>query len=87
MVEKSFKINPKELARLQEVEINLTKSVSQLEAEKKQLELKVNGHSKDVEAIKRQLASTMQEKTKAATENQEKAKEVAKRKRPWTPLH
>ena len=81
LVEKSFKINPKELARLQEVEINLTKSVTQLEAEKKQMEVKVNGHSKEVEAIKRQLASTMQEKTKAATESQEKIKEVAVVKR------
>ena len=81
LVEKSFKINPKELARLQDVEINLTKSVSQLEAEKKQLEVKVNTHSKEVEAIKRQLATTMQEKTKAATDSQEKMKEVATVKR------
>ena len=71
----------KSLARLQEVEINLTKSLSQLEAEKKQLELKNNGHSKEVEAIKCQLASTLQEKTKAATESQEKIKEVAVVKR------
>ena len=77
LVEKSLKINPKELARLQEVEINLTKSVSQLEAEKMDLEVKVNSHTKEVEAIKRQLASSLQEKSKAATESQEKMKEIA----------
>ena len=80
-MEKSFKINPKELARLQEVEINLTKSVTQLESEKKQLEAKASGHSNEFEAIKRQLASVMQEKTKVVAESQEKLKEVTTAKR------
>ena len=55
LVEKSHKINLKELARLQEVEINLTKSVSQLEAEKVKLEVKVNSHSKEVDHLKKEL--------------------------------
>merc|ERR1719436_324250 len=37
LVEKSFKINPKELARLQESETQLTKTVATLETEKKQV--------------------------------------------------
>ena len=81
LVEKSFKINPKELARLQEVEINLTKSLSSIEAEKKQLETKLSGHSKEVEAIKRQLTATMQEKTKLITESQEKTNQTTLLKR------
>jgi len=81
LVEKSFKINPKELARLQEVEMNLTKAVSSLETEKKQLESKLIGQAKDTEAMKRQLTASIQEKTKAATESQEKVKETATLKR------
>merc|ERR1712029_1065204 len=46
LVEKSFKINPKELARLQESETQLSKTVSNLEGEKKQFEEKVTSLSK-----------------------------------------
>ena len=76
LVEKSFKINPKELARLQEVESNLTKSVAALEAEKKQFEEKITNQTKETETLRSQVTSIQQEKNKITSEAQEKIKEL-----------
>ena len=81
LVEKSFKINPKELARLTEAEAQLTKSVKSLEAEKKQVEEKFSNQSKEFEAVRQQCTSLHQEKNKMATDIQEKLKELATTKK------
>merc|ERR1712045_100330 len=54
LVEKSFKINPKELARLQESETQLTKTVATLEMEKKQVEEKMTLQTKEFDSVKRE---------------------------------
>ena len=76
LVEKSFKINPKELARLQESETQLTKTVATLETEKKQFEEKMTLQTKEFDSVKQQVASLQQEKSKLTVESQEKLKEL-----------
>merc|ERR1712079_38289 len=56
LVEKSFKINPKELARLQESETQLTKTVATLETEKKQFEEKMTLQTREFDSVKQQVA-------------------------------
>jgi len=81
LVEKSFKINPKELARLQESETQLSKTVSNLEGEKKQFEEKVTSLSKELDSVKTQITTLQEEKKKVAIETQEKLKELFTLKR------
>ena len=81
LVEKSFKINPKELQRLQESETRLTKTVAGLEAEKKTLDAKINSVSKEMDLMKTQASSFQAEKTKLNAESSEKNKELAQAKR------
>ena len=81
LVEKSFKINPKELARLQEAETQLSKTVSNLEGEKKQFEEKVTSLSKELDSVKTQITTLQEEKKKVAIETQEKLKELFTLKR------
>jgi len=81
LVEKSFKINPEELAKLQETKVQLTRSLNSVSAEKRQLEEKLSGQTKDLEAARQQMTVAQQEAKKHSTELQEKVKEhqVAKR--------
>merc|ERR1719233_500735 len=81
LVEKSFKINPEELAKLQEMKTQLTKSLNTVTVEKKQLEEKVGGQTKDLEAMRQQLNVAQQDAKKHLAELQEKGKEyqIAKR--------
>jgi len=81
LVEKSFKINPEELAKLQETKTQLTKSLNTMTVEKKQLEEKVGGQTKDLEAMRQQLIVAQQDAKKHLAELQEKGKEyqIAKR--------
>merc|ERR1712179_36111 len=64
LVEKSFKINPEELAKLQETKTQLTKSLNTMTVEKKQLEEKVGGQTKDLEAMRQQLIVAQQDAKK-----------------------
>merc|ERR1712142_921445 len=81
LVEKSFKINPEELAKLQETKIQLTKSLNATNTEKKLLEDKLNGITKDLDASKQQLLTCQQESKKNHSELQEKIKEFTILKR------
>jgi len=75
LVEKSFKINPQELQKLQDTKIQLTRSLNTLGAEKKLLEDKLTSQTKDMEVAKQQLTTAQMEAKKNQTELQEKAKE------------
>ena len=81
LVEKSFKINPKELQRLQESETRLTKQVASLETEKKASDAKINSISKEMDILKTQASSIQAEKIKLSAESSEKQKELALAKR------
>ena len=81
LVEKSFKINPKELQRLQESETRLTKTVASLELEKKTLDTKIISVTKEMEILKAQASSFQAEKNKLTSESSEKNKELAQAKR------
>jgi len=75
LVEKSFKINPEELAKLQEAKTQLTRSLNTATAEKRQFEEKLNVQTKDLEAARQQLTVAQQEAKKYFSELQEKGKE------------
>ena len=79
-LEKSFKINQKELQRLQESETRLTKTVAGLETEKKTSDAKMNSVSKEMDLLKAQASSFQAEKTKLNAESSEKNKELAQAK-------
>ena len=79
-LEKSFKMNQKELQRLQESETRLTKTVADLETEKKTLDAKINSVSKEMDLMKTQASSFQAEKTKLNAESSEKNKELAQAK-------
>lgn len=81
LVEKSFKINPEELAKLQETKTQLTRSLNSVSAEKRQLDEKLTGQTKELETAKQQLTVAQQQAKKHQFELQEKTKEhtIAKR--------
>eukprot|EP00092_Neocalanus_flemingeri_P000848 GFUD01000905.1.p1 GENE.GFUD01000905.1~~GFUD01000905.1.p1 ORF type:complete len:1977 (-),score=934.20 GFUD01000905.1:29-5959(-) len=75
LVEKSFKINPEELAKLQETKVQLTRTLNTMGAEKRQLEEKLNGQTRDLEVARQQLTTAQQEAKKHLADLQEKGKE------------
>ena len=65
LVEKSFKINPEELKKLQEEKIKLTRMVQSLTAAKKQLDTKVIAITTELETSKK-TASQAQERRRSS---------------------
>jgi len=75
LVEKSFKINPEELKKLQEEKIKLTRMVQSLTAAKKQLDTKVIAITTELETSKKTATQAQEEAKKQQLELQTKAKE------------
>merc|ERR1719474_2356493 len=75
LVEKSFKINPEELKKLQEEKIKLTRMVQSLTAAKKQLDTKVIAITTELETSKKTASQAQEEAKKQQSELQTKAKE------------
>jgi nucleoprotein TPR len=75
LIEKSFKLNPDELRRLQEQNQKLTSMATAFKKEKIALVEKVNGMTKELNEAKQAAAAAEQEAKKGQTELQEKLKE------------
>ena len=75
LVEKSFKINPEELKKLQEDKLKLTKMVQSLTAAKKGLDAKLTSQVQDLERVKQLAAAREEENKKIQAELKERTKE------------
>ena len=75
MVEKSFKINPEELKKLQEDKTKLTTMVRSLTAAKKQLDIKVAAITTELETSKQAAAQAQEGAKKQQAEVLAKTKE------------
>ena len=75
LVEKSFKINPEELKKLQEDKLKLTKMVQSLTAAKKGLDAKLTSQVQDLERVKQLAATREEENKKIQAELKERTKE------------
>ena len=75
LVEKSFKINPLELKKLQEDKIKLIRRVQSLTAAKKQLDVKVAAIGSELETAKQASTQSQEESKKQQAELQTKTKE------------
>merc|ERR1719284_727879 len=75
LVEKSFKINPEELKKLQEEEVKLTRALQSLTAAKKQLDTKMIALTTELETSKKTATQAQEEAKKQQSELQAKAKE------------
>ena len=76
LVEKSFKMNPEELKRLQEAETRLSKMVQTLNFEKKQLQAQSNNANKELGTAKQNLATVQAELKKEKKDMEDKSKEL-----------
>ena len=76
LLEKSFKIIPEEFAKLQETKVQLLKFLNILVADKKQLEEKLSGQTRDLEASRQLQATAQPEAKKHLSDLQEKNKEL-----------
>ena len=75
LIEKSFKLNPDELRRLQEQNLKLTSLATSLKKEKMAVVEKVNNLSKELSEAKALASSAEQEAKKGQAELQEKLRE------------
>jgi len=76
LVEKSFKLNPEELKRLQDAETKLNKTVSNLNAEKSKLAGSLSTTGKELSSVKHTLSTAQQEAKKFKEEYEKKVKEL-----------
>merc|ERR1712083_1142289 len=75
LIEKSHKVNPDELKKLQENRTQLGKMVTSLKKEKEGLEERAGGLSKELEAVKGKFMASQQERARLEKEVQEKNNE------------
>jgi len=76
LVEKSFKMNPEELKRLQDAEGRLTKTVHTLCVEKKQLQAQCASSAKELSSAKLNLVSAQADLKKFRKDLEDKTKEL-----------